>query len=221
MSILQYHGQNVIAGGSLVVKDTNIYSNVNYGRLVSPRTVYDKEQAGGEMFPTDWTLPSKTDFETFGTFISNDSGKIKEVGSIYWDANNIGSTNETEFSAKGAGYYYNSSYGSFKARTNYLTSTWYGASPSSGTWYVGDIFSNNQTFAVFTFNEYIMSSIRLIWSGSGDPEPSVIDYDNNIYNVIQIGTQYWLKQNWASTKWEDGTSLNGTNPNGNINNVLI
>jgi uncharacterized protein (TIGR02145 family) len=38
-------------------------------------------------------------------------------------------------------------------------------------------------------------------------ETSVIDIENNVYNIIQIGTQTWLKENLLTTKYNDGTSI--------------
>jgi uncharacterized protein (TIGR02145 family) len=37
--------------------------------------------------------------------------------------------------------------------------------------------------------------------------PVVTDYDGNIYNTVQIGSQCWLKDNIRTTHYEDGTYL--------------
>lgn len=34
-----------------------------------------------------------------------------------------------------------------------------------------------------------------------------VDLDGNIYTVIQLGSQFWLNQNWAGTKYADGTPI--------------
>ncbi len=40
------------------------------------------------------------------------------------------------------------------------------------------------------------------------PPPTTInDYDGNVYNVIKIGDQYWTKENFRGTKYNDGTSI--------------
>ncbi|MCX6256958.1 MAG: hypothetical protein NTW49_03530 [Bacteroidia bacterium] len=45
---------------------------------------------------------------------------------------------------------------------------------------------------------------------------AVNDYDGNVYNTVQIGSQCWIKQNLATTHYSDGTALvDGTNA-GNI-----
>lgn len=67
----------------------------------------------------------------------------------------------------------------------------------------------------------------------GDPCPgasTVIDYDNNIYNTVQIGNQCWMKENLRTTHYANGESVSlGTststttpyryNPDNNSNNV--
>ncbi len=37
--------------------------------------------------------------------------------------------------------------------------------------------------------------------------PSVTDYDNNIYNTVQIGNQCWMRENLRTTHYADGTSI--------------
>ena len=36
---------------------------------------------------------------------------------------------------------------------------------------------------------------------------NIQDPDGNIYNTVQIGTQIWTSQNWASTKLSNGSSI--------------
>lgn len=52
-------------------------------------------------------------------------------------------------------------------------------------------------------------TIVLQFTGSGPfvCGTQVFDYDNNVYNTIEIGSQCWLKENLRTTHYADGTSI--------------
>lgn len=45
-------------------------------------------------------------------------------------------------------------------------------------------------------------------TGGGTPPSAVTDIDGNQYTVIQIGSQYWLKEDLEVTRFSDGSPLN-------------
>jgi hypothetical protein len=50
------------------------------------------------------------------------------------------------------------------------------------------------------------ASVRALYTGVGTPT-SVTDNDGNIYDVVQIGTQYWTLQNWKCTTLDNGDPI--------------
>lgn len=49
--------------------------------------------------------------------------------------------------------------------------------------------------------------ILLATSCKKDDDTTVTDIDGDVYDVVQIGTQLWLKQNLKTTKFNDGSSI--------------
>lgn len=53
-------------------------------------------------------------------------------------------------------------------------------------------------------------SIRMLVDPAGEYAEDGAKYtdpDGNVYDVVQIGTQFWLAQNWACTKYADGSTI--------------
>jgi uncharacterized protein (TIGR02145 family) len=82
-----------------------------YGRLYNWYAVGDTRNIA----PAGWHVPSDAEWQTIINFLGGDyvaGGKMKEVGTTHWQGQNIGATNESDFSALPDGYrrdvgYYN------------------------------------------------------------------------------------------------------------------
>ena len=69
--------------------------------------------------------------------------------------------------------------------------------------YTASIYVNYSNDTLYIGNQYV------VLSGSGPPPNTVTDYDGNVYDIIEIGTQFWLKQNLRSLHYADGSTING------------
>lgn len=81
----------------------NIVTNKNpYGALYNWYTVNT-----GKVCPSGWHVPTNDEWTTLITYLGGQSiagGKLKESGTVHWTNPNEGATNETGFTAIGAGY---------------------------------------------------------------------------------------------------------------------
>lgn len=90
--------------------DDNEANVSDYGRLYTWNAVMglSKSTSGKAqgVCPDGWHVPSKVEAETLEDFLGGHmlaGGKMKETGYTYWEEPNTGATNESGFSARGAG----------------------------------------------------------------------------------------------------------------------
>ena len=82
-----------------------------YGKLYNWYTTL-----GDTICPTGWGVPTDAEWTTLTTYLGGESvagGKMKSVGTTYWNSPNTGATNESGFSALPSGY--RGSYGGFSS----------------------------------------------------------------------------------------------------------
>jgi len=179
-----------------------ITESKGHGYLYNGHSVVDADFA-----PTDWRVPTKSDYDILVSYLGGLSvagGKIKETGTSNWDSPNTGATNSSGFTALPAGL--RDGLGRFfyiNERTNFWSQT-----PEAGS-YLYNYQLDYNSAAITTpigHNSDVGYSVRLVYTGAGSPT-TLIDEDDNLYDVVQIGTQYWTVQNWKCTKLNDGTAL--------------
>ena len=177
--------------------------NVEYGYL------YNWYAAIGNITSSDdWVVPNTTNVASLITYLGGDlvgGGKLKETGFTHWNTPNTGATNEFSFDGRGAGYRYAPN-GSFLG-IKQLMYFWYNRP-----------FNASSTFAMMLKNDDITflsnsvldnktgASIRLLYTGVGTPT-SYTGNDGKVYDVVIIGSQYWLSANLMETKYRDGTPI--------------
>lgn len=161
--------------------------------------------SNGKFAPSGWKVPSSSEFSTLlvylGGYNSTTHLKLKSNNKKYWQDDYIGN-NLSNFSAVGAGI---RSIGLF---TGEKISIWFHR--SDFTTDPGYMILGNISNSMLYFNdsqEQLGLSVRLLYSGTETPASIFTDADGNNYDVIQIGDQYWMKQNWKCTKLRDGTLI--------------
>lgn len=93
-----------------------------YGRYYNWFAVVDQRNVA----PVGWRVPTDADWTQLTTFLGGESvagGKLKEEGTEHWNSPNVGATNETGFTARGAGILLFSPGGELKVRTVFWTSS--------------------------------------------------------------------------------------------------
>ena len=183
---------------------------VNYGVLYNWYAAND----GRNIANTGWHVPTVFEYQTLadylgagGDYSSNSvGGKLKETGLTYWDAPNTGATNEVGFNARGGGYRSASQFADLKNTLILWTSTvWF-----AGTGVTAVCFTNSTEFdciAPIGQSRYFGYSLRLIKDSTTLTDGQTGTYTGNngrVYNTICIGTQEWVAENIAETKYNNG-----------------
>jgi hypothetical protein len=139
-------------------------------------------------------------------------GKLKETGFTHWDTPNTGATNEVGFNGRGGGYRNIFGFRYLKQiaiyALNYLTynghNVFYIFSDDSQLWDDGE---NNEVGVSIRLVRPATPAEQLLPDGTAcDP---YIGNDGKIYRTVKIGTQVWLADNLAETKWSDGSWIAG------------
>jgi len=173
-----------------------------------------------------WRVTTHSDWETLALYLQPGAttlantvgGLLKEVGFTYWNNPNTGATNSVNFNARGVGYrsgitgtYWNI------GNTAYFMNT--------DEWPPQPAISVMGTYIRYDSDLFYTSIGANEWNGSGKTNGSAIRLiknstslldgetgiytgnDGRVYNTICIGTQEWLSQNLAETKFRNGEDI--------------
>jgi uncharacterized protein (TIGR02145 family) len=178
-----------------------------YGALYNWYAVNDARNIA----PVGCHIPTRAESNLLGVNLGGNSiagGKMKEDMFINWYTNNYGATNESGFLALPTGY---RAYGSFGAGRGSLVEVGY-------YWNIDIYVTTNPGFFGVEYSSTALRQsgwpksfglgIRCICDTAAE---TVTDYDGNIYDVIQIGTQRWLTQDLKTTRYQNGDYINGWN----------
>lgn len=163
-----------------------------------------------------WHIPTQADFETLGTYLgatvtggyfdtpNSVGGRLKETGFSYWSAPNTGALNNIKFNARGGGYRsgVTGAFNALNAQGQFFASSVIG--PSAYT--ISLVYNSANIYSTYT-NETAGLSVRLVKNVTSklNGQPGIyIGNDSRVYNTICIGTQEWMCENLAETKYENG-----------------
>jgi len=173
-------------------------SNVNYGLLYNMYTLSDIRGIA----PDGWRISTEADWQTLNTFLGTDGSGLMETGTDHWLSPNEFATNAFGFNAVGNGWRYWID-GGFE----YLKNTcWFHTAEQTFSYYLTYA---NPTLSFTPTHPNMGGAIRFVRESSigwteGD---TITDYDGNVYDTVQIGTQIWTAQNLAVTHYNNGDEI--------------
>lgn len=174
------------------------------------------------IYPDGWHIPTNAEINTLMEFLDADGlgadnsagGNLKETGLVYWDDPNVGADNITGFNGRGAGAR-NSTTNNFEGILIALN-VWLSDEETSSTGYyfqiwnsLATLFMTRDTSTVADLKTMGMS-IRPIKDSTTLSDGQTGTYtgnDGKVYRTICIGTQEWLADNLAETKYRDGSDI--------------
>lgn len=183
-------------------------ASIKNGRLYNWYAVDDAR----EIVADGWHVPTWDEIRVLIVYLGDETvagGKLKEVGTTYWNNPNEGATNEVGFNGRGAGYRDIWDGGVFYELT-YNHYIWASSeSGSDGEGYVLGYDWNDNALSISN-SKATGYSVRLIKDSTTLSHGETGTYtgnDGKIYNTICIGTQEWLSDNLAETKYRNGNSI--------------
>lgn len=83
--------------------------------------------------------------------------------------------------------------------------------------------NNNETYywKIVAKDDHDNSTEGTVWSFSTSENSTIIDYDGNIYQTVQIGNQIWMAENLKTTHYANGTEITLVESNSAWDNLSL
>jgi uncharacterized protein (TIGR02145 family) len=159
------------------VTDNTAWSNSTtgawsyWGNQVSNNAIYGKlynwyTTLGDTLCPTGWGVPTDVEWTTLTTYLGGESvagGKMKSVGTAYWDSPNIGATNESGFSGLPGGFRSNDgNFNSIRGTAFFWSATESGSFSFTTAWFRDLDPSDSNVGRVNYYNKAVGASVRCL-----------------------------------------------------------
>lgn len=199
---------NVYWSNNVVLQERfDCISPIKYGLLYNWYAATDERNICAD----GWDVPTQAQYSTLNTYLGGSDvsgGHLKQTGTAYWTTPNAGADNSSGFGARGGGYR-KPSEGFSVIRLNgfYWTSSIFDDTYSI---YISMAYDNDNLVYTGALNKPFGNSLRLIKIATTLTHGQTGTYtgnDGKIYRTICIGTQEWLADNLAETKYRDGTPI--------------
>ncbi len=149
--------------------------------------------------PDGWHIPTDAEFCTLTQYLdpsvncsasgasgTNAASKMKEVGTLYWSPPNAGATNESGFSARGAGYRYSDgTFGGSPSNADFWSST-----SASGQAYTRTLYFNEARVHRFALSKVFGYPVRCIADSTilCSPQPDQANAGPDQWNIATTST---------------------------------
>lgn len=198
-----------------VPKPVSGFYPVKYGLLYNWYAATDARNIAA----SGWHVPNLTEYTTLVNYVGGNmvaGGKLKETGLTYWLTPNTSATNEYGINTRGGGnrsYASGGTFGTKQGVSNFLMSnnvgtlTTYTLNIRYNTAHVGAPGSYEIGYLLFKADG---SNVRLIKDSTTLAHGQTGTYtgnDGKTYRTICIGTQEWLADNLAETKYRNGDAI--------------
>lgn len=207
-TIVTMPAQNV----SVTASYTSIpITSIKYGLLCNWYAATDARN----ICSVGWHVSTKVELETLQTYLGGiliAGGKLKETGLTHWITPNTGATNEVGFNARGSGSR-NYNTGIFSG-LNLGVTYWTTEQSDSIRAYSFNLRNDDEIFGSGTERMKTGHNIRILKDSTTLTHGQTgvyIGNDGKVYRTICIGTQEWLADNLAETKYANGDWIDGFN----------
>jgi uncharacterized protein (TIGR02145 family) len=191
--------------GTIAIKHNTERLDTTYGYLYNAAVA---SEANGKLLNSNWHVATQSDWDTLINYLGGydlAGDKLKQSTTISWMGPTSPATNISNFTALATG----------QRDTTYIErgeiGYWWTSDCkdhlSSGDLYSGVRMDRTSSVTIDTFRQEQGMAIRCVANSGFTPGYTVVDYDSNSYDVVQIGTQYWIKSDIKTTHYSNGVAI--------------